>query len=51
VTRLVEDRVAASEAARTDAYLCGSRDMIGDVAAILRAKGIPEAQIHFENFY
>jgi len=51
VTRLVEERVAAGEAARTDAYLCGSRGMIGDVAAILRGKGVPEAQIHFENFY
>jgi ferredoxin-NADP reductase len=51
VTRLVEDRVTPADAARTDAYLCGSRGMIEDVAAILRGKGVPEAQIHFENFY
>jgi Na+-transporting NADH:ubiquinone oxidoreductase subunit F len=51
VTRLVEDRVAPGEAERTEAYLCGSRGMIDDVASVLRGKGVPDAQIHFENFY
>ncbi|HWO18913.1 MAG TPA: FAD-binding oxidoreductase [Kofleriaceae bacterium] len=51
VTRLVEDRVAPGEAERTEAYLCGSRGMIEDVVSLLRGKGVPDAQIHFENFY
>lgn len=51
VTRLIEERVAASEAALTEAYLCGSRGMIDDVASILRGKGLPDARIHFEHFY
>jgi len=51
VTRLVEERVAAGETAGIEAYLCGSRGMIDDVAGILRGKGVAEGQIHFENFY
>jgi len=51
VTTLVEQRVSAQDAARTEAYLCGSRGMIDDVAAILRTKGVSGEHVHFENFY
>lgn len=51
VTRLIDERFTAADAARTEAYLCGSRAMIDDVAAALRAKGMAAEHIHFENFY
>jgi Na+-transporting NADH:ubiquinone oxidoreductase subunit F len=51
VTHLVDARVTAAEAARTEAYLCGSRGMIDDVSAILRSKGVAADRIHFENFF
>jgi len=51
VTQLVDARVSTDDAARTEAYLCGSRGMIGDVSAILRAKGVAPERIHFENFF
>lgn len=51
VTALVDQHVTADDAPATEAYLCGSRGMIDDTAKILRAKGIPEDRIHFENFY
>lgn len=51
VTRLVQERVTSEQAAHSDAYLCGSREMIDDVSRILRDKGMPEDRVHFENFY
>jgi ferredoxin-NADP reductase/ferredoxin len=51
VTALVDERVSAADAARSEAYLCGSRAMIQDVAAILASKGFPAERVHFENFY
>ena len=51
VTRLIEERLTADDAARSEAYLCGSRAMIEDASALLRAKGMDPAHIHFENFY
>jgi Na+-transporting NADH:ubiquinone oxidoreductase subunit F len=51
VPSLVDQHVTADDAPATEAYLCGSRGMIDDTAKILRAKGIPEDRIHFENFY
>ena len=51
VTRVVDERVTAADAAASEAYLCGSRAMIEEVAAILRRKGMAEDRIHFENFY
>jgi ferredoxin-NADP reductase/ferredoxin len=51
VTDLVRDLVTPDHAARTEAYLCGSRAMIDDVREALLAKGLDPAHIHFENFY
>lgn len=51
VTKLIEDRVRAEDAARSEAYLCGSRAMIEDAAALLRGKGFAPEHVHFENFY
>jgi ferredoxin-NADP reductase/ferredoxin len=51
VTRLIDERFTAADAARTEAYLCGSRAMIEDASALLRAKGLGGDHIHFENFY
>ncbi len=51
VTRLIDERVTPADAARSEAYLCGSRAMIDDAAAALRAKGMAAEHIHFENFY
>jgi ferredoxin-NADP reductase/ferredoxin len=51
VTRLVDERLAPADAARSEAYLCGGRAMIEDVAALLRGKGLADEHIHFENFY
>lgn len=34
-----------------ECYVCGSNEMVTDVSARLKAKGVPEAQIHFEMFY
>lgn len=51
VTTLVADRVSAADAARSEAYLCGSRAMIDDVVGVLRGKGLAPDHIHHENFY
>ena len=51
VTRLIDERLTPADAARSEAYLCGSRGMIDDAAAALRAKGMAATDIHFENFY
>jgi len=51
VTDLVREQVSEADAATTEAYLCGSRGMIDEVAAILRGKGFAADHVHFENFY
>lgn len=51
VTRLLEERIRPDDGPRSEAYLCGSRAMIEDAAAILKAKGFAADHIHFENFY
>jgi ferredoxin-NADP reductase len=33
-----------------ECYVCGSNQMVTDMVARLKAKGVPEAQIHFEMF-
>jgi NAD(P)H-flavin reductase/ferredoxin len=44
-------REGSFDAARTEAYLCGSKGMVAEVEAILRGKGISAEHIHHENFY
>jgi len=51
VTDLVRDQVTPEQAARTEAYLCGSRAMVDDVREALMAKGMEPDHIHSENFY
>lgn len=34
-----------------ECYVCGSNDMVTDVVERLKAKGVPDAQIHHEMFY
>ena len=51
VTDLVREQVTPDQAARTEAYLCGSRAMVDDVREALLAKGIVPDHIHSENFY
>ncbi len=51
VTHLIADRVRASDASHSEAYLCGSRAMIEECSALLRDKGFTDEHIHFENFY
>src|SRR5690606_15291054 len=51
VTDLVRDQVTPEQAARTEAYLCGSRAMVEDVTDLLRARGMGAEHIHTENFY
>ncbi|KXK25826.1 MAG: Anthranilate 1,2-dioxygenase electron transfer component [candidate division WS6 bacterium OLB20] len=34
-----------------DLYICGSQKMINDVESAFLAKGVPEAQIYYEQFY
>lgn len=51
VTRLVDERLSASDAEGTDVYLCGSTAMIEDVGARLRVLGFPEERIRFESFF
>lgn len=36
---------------QADYYLCGSSAMIQDMAALLKAAQVPEAQLHWEKFY
>lgn len=51
VTDLLRERITAEHGARSEAYLCGSRAMIDDAAAILVGKGFASEHVHFENFY
>lgn len=51
VTRLIDEQVRPEDAARSEAYLCGSRAMIEDATAMLRAKGFASDHIHSENFF
>ena len=51
VTELVRDQITPEQAARTEAYLCGSRAMVDDVRETLLAKGLEPAHVHSENFY
>jgi len=51
VTDLVRELVTPEQALTTEAYLCGSRPMVEDVSAILRAKGMGPEHIHTEKFY
>ena len=51
VTRLLREALADTDAAASEAYLCGSRAMIEDASAVLRQKGFGAEHIHFENFY
>lgn len=51
VTTLLDEIVTPADAADTDVYMCGSRQMIEDCEARLRAKGFAEGAIHYENFY
>lgn len=45
---LVKNEIAV---AQTEAYLCGSGQMIVDVKELLQAKGMPDTQIYFEKFF
>ena len=38
------------DADKTEAYICGLKDMIGSVEEILKAKGLGEEAIHFEKY-
>ena len=51
VTDLVRDQVTPEQAARTEAYLCGSRAMVDDVRQTLLGKGVDPDHVHSENFY
>ena len=51
VTDLVREQLTPDQAARTEAYLCGSRAMVDDVREVLLAKGIEPDHLHSENFY
>ena len=51
MTDLVRDQVTAEQAARTEAYLCGSRAMVDDVRETLLSKGLEPDHVHSENFY
>jgi ferredoxin-NADP reductase/ferredoxin len=51
VTDLVRDQITPEQAARTEAYLCGSRAMVDDVRETLLAKGLEPDHVHSENFY
>lgn len=51
VTDLVRELVDPRDAAHTTAYLCGGRSMIQSATELLLEKGLPEAEIRFENFY
>ncbi len=48
VTDLLEKYLVDGES--KEAYLCGSPVMIDSVTPILKAKGIPEAHIHYDKF-
>ena len=37
--------------ARSEAYICGGRQMIDDVKRLLLTKGFKAEHIHHENFY
>jgi NAD(P)H-flavin reductase/ferredoxin len=48
---LVEFVGGPERAARTEAYLCGGREMIEDVKRTLAREGVPPNRIFHENFY
>jgi ferredoxin-NADP reductase/ferredoxin len=51
VTQVIDDTVRPEQAASTEVYLCGSRKMIEDSKARLRALGFSPDALHHENFY
>jgi len=51
VTELIARHVSTSEAANSEAYLCGSRGMIKSCGDQLRALGMSDDAIKHENFY
>jgi ferredoxin-NADP reductase len=51
VTRLIQQQVTRVDAERSEAYLCGGRQMIEDVKRLLIEKGLEPEHIQHENFY
>ena len=51
VTELVRQHVTAADAARTDVYLCGGREMIDACKQLLLERGFAKESLHHENFY
>ncbi len=51
VTDLLYQELTREMAARSEAYLCGGHGMVADSKAILLAKGLPSAEIYYEQFY
>lgn len=51
VTDLIEQHLTPADAARSEAYLCGSAAMIESAKAALVAKGMAPGDVMHENFY
>lgn len=51
VTDLIRQHVTAADAARTDVYLCGGREMITSCKELLVERGFPREALKHENFY
>ncbi|MBI4818043.1 MAG: 2Fe-2S iron-sulfur cluster binding domain-containing protein [Deltaproteobacteria bacterium] len=51
VTDLLRDLIDPRDAAHTEAYICGGREMIEDSRAILESKGFSKEDIRFESFF
>lgn len=51
VTDYLETVVQKFPARKTGVYVCGNAAMIADVSRILKSYGVPQKNIHFEQFY
>ncbi len=51
VTDLIRQNITEQDAERTEAYLCGGRQMIDEVKLLLLEKGFKDGHVHHENFY